>query len=92
MRSHVYIGGDFNIDLLKINQKHHYNAFYVNFFTFCSITNCITDIDECDGDVHGCSDICNNNEGSYTCACESGYQLGNDDRTCTGMSATWTPC
>ena len=60
--------------------------------TFCYITNCITDIDECDGDVHGCSDICNNNEGSYTCACESGYQLENDERTCTGMSATWTTC
>ena len=35
MRSHVYvyIGGDFNIDLLKINQKHHYNAFYENLVT-----------------------------------------------------------
>ena len=27
MRSHVYIGGDFNIDLLEINQKHRYHVF-----------------------------------------------------------------
>ena len=33
MRSHVYISGDFNIDPLKINQKHHYNAFYKNLVT-----------------------------------------------------------
>ena len=33
MRNHVYIRGDFNIDLLKINQKHHYNAFYENLVT-----------------------------------------------------------
>ena len=33
MRSLVYIGGDFNIDLLKVNQKHHYNAFYENLVT-----------------------------------------------------------
>ena len=29
MRSHAYIGGDFNIDLLKVNQKRHYNAFFL---------------------------------------------------------------
>ena len=33
MRSHVYIGGDFNIVLLKINQKRHYNALRENLVT-----------------------------------------------------------
>ena len=33
MQSLVYIGGDFNIDLLKFNQKHHYDTFYENLET-----------------------------------------------------------
>ena len=51
------------------------------------LTNGITDIDECAGPTHGCSDICVNGVGSYTCACEDGYQLENNEKTCTGKPA-----
>lgn len=38
------------------------------------------DIDECQTAVHTCEGdtmFCSNNEGSYTCECESGYEIDN---------------
>ena len=40
------------------------------------------DVDECSTAVHGCSQICNNTLGSYTCSCKEGYSLNNDGVTC----------
>jgi hypothetical protein len=37
-------------------------------------TTC-TDVDECIEGMHSCSQICVNLEGSYRCACKTGYQL-----------------
>lgn len=43
------------------------------------------DIDECDLSLDGCSQICNNNNGSYTCACSDGFVLDPaDNATCNG--------
>ena len=43
-----------------------------------------TDINECASDST-CDQVCNNNEGSYTCSCRSGYELITDGgRDCTG--------
>lgn len=39
------------------------------------------DVDECLGDP--CQGICINTQGSYSCSCELGYQLG-ENGTCTG--------
>ena len=48
----------------------------------------ISDIDECaSGNSNDCdttSGTCSNNEGGYTCTCNSGYQQGDDERSCTG--------
>lgn len=48
-----------------------------------------TDIDECNSaninSTNGCSDICTNTEGSYTCSCPPGLRLTNDSETCEGM-------
>ena len=44
------------------------------------------DIDECDGSSHGCSQICANTPGSYTCDCNHGYVLNRDGRICDGKS------
>ena len=43
-----------------------------------------TDVNECADDISGCSDICNNTEGSYSCGCPIGYQLANDLHNCSG--------
>ena len=50
-----------------------------------------TDINECDVENGGCSDICNNEPGSWSCACPEGFQLDTDQVTCIGkftISAT----
>ena len=42
------------------------------------------DINECASQRGGCDQICTNNAGSFSCACNSGYQLQPDGRTCLG--------
>ena len=47
--------------------------------------NCLTfllDINECSEGISGCNQICSNTLGSYTCACQNGYQLDTDNHTC----------
>ena len=53
---------------------------YVQNHTY--ITNHL-DIDECSDDV--CTQTCTNTEGSFTCGCNSGYELDADGTTCNGM-------
>ena len=44
----------------------------------------LVDIDECQEESDNCSQICLNNDGSYTCDCNVGYELGSDQQTCSG--------
>ena len=41
-----------------------------------------TDIDECATNSGGCSQGCNNTDGSFHCFCNNGYELSDDGRTC----------
>ncbi|XP_075295708.1 epidermal growth factor-like protein 7 [Opisthocomus hoazin] len=43
---------------------------------------CQTDVDECDGQSHGCAQLCINTAGSYRCACRDGFGLAADDKAC----------
>ena len=55
-------------------------------FKMCeNLTLILSDIDECKGnnDCDANAD-CTNTEGSYTCACRSGYD--GDGKKCTGIS------
>ena len=45
-----------------------------------------TDINECE--LGYCTQLCNNSEGSFTCSCQDGYTLEDDDRTCVGKCIT----
>ena len=44
-----------------------------------------SDIDECERSNGGCSHLCSNTIGTYTCSCFDGYELLGDDRGCTGI-------
>lgn len=47
--------------------------------------NYAIDINECSSSsTNNCAQICNNNPGSYTCSCRTGYRLNSDRRTCNG--------
>lgn len=45
----------------------------------------LIDIDECVTDTDDCSHFCFNNIGSYTCDCELGFMLDENQTTCIGM-------
>ena len=60
--------------LLVVN----YYYYFVDFVVF------ISDNDECLDNNGGCSHICVNREGSYHCACPSGYDLHPDNHSCEG--------
>ena len=49
-----------------------------------SCTFSFKDIDECRMGTHGCDHICSNDPGSYTCSCNTGYDLTSNGRTCKG--------
>ena len=58
----------------------------------------ITELNECTSNVHncacssslipviGCTAVCNDVPGTYTCSCSAGYELGPDGFTCIGIS------
>ena len=62
---------------MKHTKKHN---MYVQNHTY--ISNHL-EINECGDGV--CTQICTNTEGSFTCECNSGYQLDADGTTCNGM-------
>ena len=42
------------------------------------------DIDECAINLHLCQHNCHNNNGSYTCSCDSGYIMDINGHSCDG--------
>ena len=42
------------------------------------------DINECVEGTDQCAQNCHNNIGSYTCSCNTGYELNNDGFRCDG--------
>ncbi|KAL8174548.1 UNVERIFIED_CONTAM: hypothetical protein K2H54_048650 [Gekko kuhli] len=48
---------------------------------------CQTDVDECAGGRHGCSQACLNVAGSYSCTCQKGHKLQADGKTCRAPEA-----
>ena len=46
--------------------------------------HCVSDIDECAAGVDNCEQQCNNAVPGFTCACNVGYKLSSDERTCIG--------
>ena len=48
------------------------------------IASFFKDIDECTEGTSGCSQLCNDNDGSFTCDCRGGYRLQSDKKSCAG--------
>ena len=44
----------------------------------------MADVDECQTNNGGCDQMCNNNDGSFQCSCNTGYTLAADDFDCDG--------
>ena len=45
------------------------------------------DVNECQQNTDGCSHQCINTVPGYTCACDAGFELAADQRTCTSKCA-----
>ena len=45
---------------------------------------CDSDINECQTDNGGCTQTCDNTDGSYQCSCWDGYELTDDRHSCSG--------
>ncbi|XP_035668951.1 multiple epidermal growth factor-like domains protein 6 [Branchiostoma floridae] len=43
------------------------------------------DIDECSTSNGGCGQVCQNSPGTFSCACNQGYTLGADGKTCNDI-------
>ena len=43
-----------------------------------------SDINECATSNGGCETTCTNTDGSFTCSCDSGFQLNGDGLSCDG--------
>ena len=48
--------------------------------------NQISDVNECGLDKGGCDHKCVNRAGTYHCACDDGYTLLGDNRTCVAAT------
>lgn len=48
----------------------------------------IPDANECDEENGGCQTGCDNTLGSYECSCDDGFNLSDDEHTCTGTFST----
>ena len=43
-----------------------------------------TAVNQCEEGTHDCEQICLDNGATFTCACNSGYDLARDGRSCEG--------
>lgn len=61
-------------------------SFYgIDNYLFIVDHNCLSDIDECLTDSHGCEHECSNRIGEYVCNCNPGYELEDDAKSCKGI-------
>ena len=42
------------------------------------------DVDECADGTNGCNQHCTNTDGSYSCYCNAGYELQDNQKSCEG--------
>ena len=62
-----------------LNEYHISTHVYMFTYAFFS-----SDTNECSDNNGGCSDICTNTPGSFTCGCPSGFELNSGGSGCIG--------
>jgi len=68
------------------------HVMYVRIYKYrCMYFNLYSDINECEG-AHNCSQICNNQIGSFNCECMDGYILQADEKQCLGNAIWYFKC
>ena len=72
----------YKMHVLPMNIK-HLSYLCTHLYTCAYIHSLCLDVDECSNQNGGCSQICTNNDGSFTCSCDKGYQQ--DGANCNGM-------
>ena len=50
------------------------------------VINYTSDVNECTDNNGDCEHSCVNNEGSYSCSCQSGFSLNSNGRNCSGKN------
>ena len=81
--------------LFENPEKMAYISFHECRFQKCFHNSIICfnpDVNECDVDNGGCSQICTNTNRSFTCECNDGYLLDSDGTTCNGMNREHINC
>ena len=68
---------------LLITARKNVLPFLTRFFFFAWLT----DLDECSSAaLNSCSQICENSQGSFQCACDDGFNLQADNTSCSGKT------
>lgn len=73
---------DLTVIDLKVNVK-LFLIFLINTPNIEVFVMIFIDIDECQESTSGCTQRCDNTEGSFVCSCVPGFTLNTDNKTCS---------
>ena len=83
-KGHLFVPANLDMSLLiKSIVEVSLFSTYSNVISILMVC-CFVDINECEEGQHGCSHICENTLGSYSCLCFSGFRLSEDRLFCEG--------
>ena len=69
------------VGTLCLIQENSFNRITLLVLCLCHVT----DVDECEEGISGCTQECTNSDGSFVCSCNVGYLLESNGKTCTGI-------
>ena len=67
------------VSICQSTYRYHFKSF---FYQLRNYELFISDINECEANIAGCSQICENADGGYSCGCYFGFTLDDDRSHC----------